>query len=80
MNAIEEGRSDEFREIILPPGKDPARVDRLIDLVMKQGVEVARASEPFGNVVEDYHGGRIWVEDNPDRRGTCFAIRLPAAG
>jgi hypothetical protein len=57
VNAIEEGRSDEFREIILPPGKDPARVDRLIDLVMKQGVEVARASEPFGNVVEDYHGG-----------------------
>lgn len=30
-------------------------------------------------IVEDYHGGRIWIEDNPDRRGVCFAIRLPVA-
>jgi signal transduction histidine kinase len=30
-------------------------------------------------IVEEYHGGRIWVEDNPDRRGTCFAIRLRVA-
>ncbi len=56
VNGIEEGRTDEIREIILPPGKDPARVDKLMALVMKQGVEVARASEPFGNVVRDYHG------------------------
>jgi signal transduction histidine kinase len=30
-------------------------------------------------IVEEYHGGRIWLEDNPDRRGICFALRLPAA-
>ncbi len=30
-------------------------------------------------IVEEYHGGRIWIEDNPDRRGVCFAIRLPVA-
>jgi signal transduction histidine kinase len=30
-------------------------------------------------IVEEYHGGRIWVEDNPDERGTCFAVRLPVA-
>ncbi len=30
-------------------------------------------------IIEEYHGGRIWVEDNPDRRGACFAIRLPVA-
>ena len=29
-------------------------------------------------IVVEYHGGRIWVEDNPDRRGICFAVRLPA--
>jgi len=28
-------------------------------------------------IVEEYHGGRIWIEDNPDHRGICFAIRLP---
>lgn len=57
VSGIEEGRNDEIREIILPPGRDPARVDKLMALVMQQGVEVARASEPFGNVVKDYHGG-----------------------
>lgn len=30
-------------------------------------------------IVEEYHGGRIWIEDNPDRRGVCFAMRLPGA-
>lgn len=30
-------------------------------------------------IVEEYHGGRIWIEDNADKRGICFAMRLPAA-
>jgi hypothetical protein len=30
-------------------------------------------------IVAEYHGGRIWIEDNADRRGVCFAVRLPAA-
>ena len=30
-------------------------------------------------IAEEYHGGRIWIEDNPDRRGVCFVIRLPVA-
>ena len=30
-------------------------------------------------IVEEYHGGRIWIEDNADRKGVCFAVRLPAA-
>jgi signal transduction histidine kinase len=31
-------------------------------------------------IVEEYHSGRIWIEDNADKRGVCFAVRLPAAG
>jgi hypothetical protein len=30
-------------------------------------------------IIEEYHGGRIWIEDNPDRRGVCFVVRLPGA-
>jgi signal transduction histidine kinase len=30
-------------------------------------------------IVEEYHGGRIWVEDNADRRGICFVVRLRGA-
>jgi hypothetical protein len=30
-------------------------------------------------IIEEYHGGRIWIEDNPDKRGVCFVVRLPAA-
>jgi hypothetical protein len=30
-------------------------------------------------IVEEYHGGRIWIEDNPEKRGVCFVLRLPAA-
>lgn len=30
-------------------------------------------------IVVEYHGGRIWVEDNEDRRGICFVIELPRA-
>lgn len=69
---IEEGRTDEIREIILPPGADPARVDKLIALVMQQGVEVAQAAEPFGNVVRDYHGS-----EPADRQFPAGTYRIP---
>lgn len=54
--AIETGSNEEIREIVIAPGDDPARADKLVRILMSQGVEVARASEPFGNVVRDYYG------------------------
>jgi signal transduction histidine kinase len=28
-------------------------------------------------IIVEYHGGRIWVEDNADHVGICFVMRLP---
>jgi hypothetical protein len=30
-------------------------------------------------IVEEYHGGRVWIEDNADKRGVCFTVRLRTA-
>ena len=54
VDAIAQGEQDEIGEIIIAPGEDPGRADKLVALLMAQGVEIARASEPFGNVVRDY--------------------------
>ncbi len=62
VEAIQSGGLEDIREVIITPGNDPRRVDKLVRGFMTQGVEVARATEPFGNVVSDYYGG------NPERR------------
>ncbi len=49
LSAIEEGRQDEVKEYIIPPGRDPNRVAKLAVLLMSQGVEVKRAEESFKN-------------------------------
>lgn len=56
QDAIEQGAQDDIREIVLVPGDDPGRTDKLVRILMSQGVEVSRASEPFANVVSDYYG------------------------
>ncbi len=57
VEAIESGSNDSIREVILTPGTDPGRAAKLVRVLMSQGIEVARATEPFGNVVQDYYGG-----------------------
>lgn len=54
---IASGASDEMREIVIDPSRDPGRADRLVSILMAQGVEVARAETSFANVVRDYDGG-----------------------
>jgi signal transduction histidine kinase len=60
-------------------GIPPAARDR----VWQPGFTTKRRGWGLGlalvkRIIEEYHGGSIWIEDNPDRRGICFVLRLPA--
>jgi hypothetical protein len=46
-DAISEGRTGPVRSFIIPPGDDPARTAKMIDLLIAQGVEVVRAGAAF---------------------------------
>lgn len=46
-SAIEEGRGGNLREFVLNPGDDVERTARLVDLLIRQGVEVRRAKVGF---------------------------------
>jgi hypothetical protein len=45
--AIEEGKAGPMREILLLPGEDPATANKLVGLLVRQGIEVRRAREAF---------------------------------
>src|SRR5262249_55011378 len=47
VTAIEEGAKDPIREYILPRGRDAAATDKLVGILMEQGIEVKRAAAPF---------------------------------
>jgi signal transduction histidine kinase len=75
------GESVEVRVADTGKGIPPAMRGR----VFQPGFTTKRRGWGLGlvlvlRIVEEYHGGRIWIEDNADRKGICFAVRLPAAG
>ena len=47
QSAIEEGRREGMRRIVLVPGRDPARAADLADVLLRSGIEVSLTSEPF---------------------------------
>jgi len=47
--AVEEGQKEATKEFILPPGRDPNRVIKMVRLLQQQGVEVQRADAAFSN-------------------------------
>lgn len=47
--AIREGEYGDVREFVLVPDRDPAAADRLVALLIQQGIEVDRAAAPFTN-------------------------------
>ena len=65
-SAIDEGRTDQIKEFILPPGTDPNRTTKLATNLMKQGIEVKKANSSFRNAkVEDYYDGGVQSKDFP---------------
>jgi hypothetical protein len=55
--AVEEGRSEPVKELILPRRGDVSAVDKLAHLLAEQGVEVRRARAPFKNGDQEYPAG-----------------------
>jgi hypothetical protein len=47
QSAIEEGRRETMRRIVIVPGRDPARAADLADVLLRSGIEVSVASESF---------------------------------
>ncbi len=45
--AVRAGETGAVREYLLPPGRDPARVARLAEVLAAQGLEVGRAEQPL---------------------------------
>jgi len=56
-SAIEEGKNDSIRSYILPTQPDQAAANKLAGLLVRQGVEVGRASESFQACGESYSAG-----------------------
>ncbi|HYY57386.1 MAG TPA: M14 family zinc carboxypeptidase [Pyrinomonadaceae bacterium] len=57
QSAVEEGRSGEMKRIVLVPGNDPGRAAELVEVLLRAGVEVSVAREPFASEsAHDYSG------------------------
>ena len=56
--AIEEGKREEVKEYIIPPGRDPNRAMKLAAVLHEQGIDVQVATTSFSNGrVKDYYRG-----------------------
>ena len=56
-SAIEEGEKDSIRSYVLPTQADQAAANKLVGLLVRQGVEVGRASSSFEACGETYQAG-----------------------
>jgi hypothetical protein len=55
--AVEEGRSGPVKRFVILPGNDPRRAADLIEVLLRAGIEVSRAGEPFrSQSAHDYTG------------------------
>ncbi|HJT88324.1 MAG TPA: M14 family metallopeptidase, partial [Bryobacteraceae bacterium] len=56
-SAVEEGKNEEIKEYILPPGRDPSATGKLAAILSEQGVEIERALAPFRSGGREYPAG-----------------------
>ncbi|MDX6271465.1 MAG: hypothetical protein QOD28_2688 [Acidobacteriota bacterium] len=64
QSALEEGRREAMRRIVIVPGRDPARAADLADVLLRSGIEVSVASESFRSASARAHasGGAARAE------------------
>jgi hypothetical protein len=46
-SGIEEGRTERLKRFVILPGKDPLRAAELVEVLLRAGIEVSRAEQPF---------------------------------
>lgn len=79
VTAIEQGEQAEIKEYILPPGDDPNRVNKLVESLMHQGIEVKVADDEFSNRrVRDYYSEQSQPVSFPP--GTYIISKAQPAG
>ncbi len=55
-----------WKRFVIVPGRDPERAARLVEILLRDGVEVRRASEPFrARAAHDYLGGKVGRRELP---------------
>ena len=65
-SAIQEGGQEVVKEFILPPGRDRNRTQKLVSLLLQQGVEVKKAEGAFANArVKSYFDERSQSKNFP---------------
>jgi len=48
-DAVDEGRTGRMKRVVLVPSRDPARAADLVATLLRSGIEVRRATEPFSS-------------------------------
>ena len=57
-SGIEEGRSGRMKRVVLMPGRDPGNARNLVEILLRAGIEVGVAREPFGSASAHGYAGR----------------------
>ncbi|HEX8071968.1 MAG TPA: M14 family zinc carboxypeptidase [Pyrinomonadaceae bacterium] len=65
-SAVEEGRNGPVRRFVILPGRDPGRAAELVENLLRAGIEVGVAREPFrAERAHDYFGGATSARQFP---------------